>query len=70
MNLIIGLTGDAMEDDILMFEQAGADAVISKPLKPSTLDKLLEYTYTFGFASPEYTHDGPGRQHLKSYIKG
>eukprot|EP01035_Chromulina_nebulosa_P017116 gene17116-22630_t len=39
--IIAGITGNAMDDDIIEFEQAGADLVLPKPLKMTTLDAFL-----------------------------
>ena len=40
-HLIIGLTGNAMDDDVLKFLDAGADDVLVKPLKSEHLDEIL-----------------------------
>eukprot|EP00596_Hydrurales_sp_CCMP1899_P005561 CAMPEP_0119047914 /NCGR_PEP_ID=MMETSP1177-20130426/55756_1 /TAXON_ID=2985 /ORGANISM="Ochromonas sp, Strain CCMP1899" /LENGTH=418 /DNA_ID=CAMNT_0007023091 /DNA_START=1112 /DNA_END=2368 /DNA_ORIENTATION=+ len=40
--LIIGITGNVMEDDLAEFLASGADMVIAKPFKKQTLDLLLE----------------------------
>lgn len=42
-NLIIGLTGNALDDDINEFLNAGADLVLPKPLRPEVLKSLLHY---------------------------
>ncbi len=44
-NLIIGVTGNALDSDIAMFEQAGVDLVIPKPVRVDILDKVLEYCH-------------------------
>jgi CheY-like chemotaxis protein len=41
--LIIGITGNVMEDDVREFLEAGADAVFLKPVKLASLEKLLDY---------------------------
>ena len=41
--LIAGITGNVMEDDIDEYLGAGADLVISKPLKRTTLDLLVKH---------------------------
>ena len=41
--MIVGLTGNALEEDVAEFEAAGADFVLSKPLKMELLDSLLEF---------------------------
>jgi CheY-like chemotaxis protein len=52
--LIIGITGNAMEEDIDIFLEAGADAVLLKPLK---LDSL-EAVFKFIVADGPRTHQG------------
>ena len=42
-NLIIGVTGNALDTDIAVFEQAGVDLVIPKPVRVDILDKVLDY---------------------------
>jgi len=39
-NLLVGVTGNALETDVLQFEQAGADIVLSKPLRANVLNKV------------------------------
>ena len=48
--MIIGLTGNALEEDVVEFEAAGADFVLSKPLKMELLDSLLEFIDRCGTA--------------------
>ena len=50
-NLIIGVTGNVMEDDVLEFRSAGADIVLSKPLRFSTLQSLVRFVSTQGCTS-------------------
>ena len=39
--VIIGVTGDAQEDDIKLFKSSGADAVLSKPITFKQLERCL-----------------------------
>lgn len=50
-NLIVGVTGNSMEDELNDFMLAGADMVITKPMKPHVLDSLLTFTSTYGCRS-------------------
>ena len=50
-NLIVGLTGSALDDDVAAFESAGADLVLSKPLQVSLLVTLLEHVQDVGVES-------------------
>eukprot|EP01038_Epipyxis_sp_PR26KG_P015193 gene15193-20465_t len=50
-NLIIGVTGNAMDEDIAAFESAGADCVLAKPMKMDHLELLLEYCKLHGCRS-------------------
>ena len=47
--LIIGLTGNALDDDVLKFITAGADDVLMKPLRLEHLQEILKYTEVHGF---------------------
>ena len=40
-NLIIGLTGNALDEDVAAFLEAGADLVLPKPLRPPQLEAVL-----------------------------
>jgi len=42
-NLIIGLSGNVMDDDIQQFLQAGANAFMAKPLTSEQLDQIISY---------------------------
>lgn len=50
-NLIIGLTGDAMEEDHVELLNSGVDLVLSKPLKNVTLDRFLAFVSEHGHES-------------------
>jgi len=52
--LIIGLTGNALDTDVLEFELSGADIVLVKPLKIDLFDKLFQYIYVYGVKSDSY----------------
>lgn len=49
--LIIGVTGNALDDDVAEFLNAGADIVFSKPLKIDSINSLLCYIEEHGCAS-------------------
>ncbi len=42
-NLIIGITGNAMDDELTDFLDGGADLVISKPMRSNMLEMLLTF---------------------------
>jgi len=42
-NLIVGVTGNVLEDDVGEFLAAGADLVMFKPLKMAQLSTLLTF---------------------------
>ena len=50
-NTYIGLTGNALDDDILAFMNAGADLVLPKPLRADVLQALIQYASQYGFLS-------------------
>ena len=54
-NLIIGVTGNALDDDVTAFLGAGADMVLAKPMRPAHLQLLLAYITSHGKRSnPRY----------------
>ena len=58
-NLLIGVTGNAMDADLEEFVQAGADMAVAKPIKFDTLVSILGHCEQFGFASPNETGGDP-----------
>ena len=45
---VVGVTGNALEEDILAFRQAGANAVLTKPVSRAMLKaKLVDLGFTF-----------------------
>lgn len=50
-NLIVGVTGNIMADDIAEYLRAGADIVFGKPLKMSMLNLLLRHVREEGSLS-------------------
>jgi DNA-binding response OmpR family regulator len=50
-NLIVGLTGNAFDDDRKAFIYAGTDLVLSKPLKADQLDALIKFIHATGAQS-------------------
>ena len=46
--------GNALDTDVLEFEQSGSDIVLVKPLKIELLDKLFQYIYVYGVMSDSY----------------
>jgi two-component system chemotaxis sensor kinase CheA len=49
--LIVGITGNSMEDDIAEFLSSGADIVIPKPFNKFTLDLLVKHIEKYGTLS-------------------
>ena len=50
-NLIIGVTGNVLNDDIKAFYDSGVDIVYRKPFKMADLMYILEYIQNNGFKS-------------------
>ena len=50
-NLIIALTGNVMDDDVTEFLQAGADAILAKPINTEQLDQIISYVMKNGCCS-------------------
>ncbi len=57
--LIIGVTGNAMDCDIKDYEDAGADMILTKPVRVDMLDKVLSYCRTNGSISHYNFHLTP-----------
>ncbi len=57
--LIIGVTGNAMDCDIKDYEDAGADMILTKPVRVDMLDKVLSYARTNGSISHYNFHLTP-----------
>jgi CheY-like chemotaxis protein len=49
--LIIGVTGNSLEEELDEFITAGADLVIVKPLKNQSIEMLLGFIQVNGFES-------------------
>jgi CheY-like chemotaxis protein len=49
--LIVGITGNALDVDVKTFIRAGADAIITKPMRPKQLETILGYAMDFEFMS-------------------
>ena len=54
---MVGLTGNAMDEDILEFLDAGVDLVMAKPLRASELDALLQFVAKNGFSMMDVQTD-------------
>lgn len=67
-NIIVGLSGNALHEDVEIFEASGADAVISKPMNAGVLDLLLMYCEKYGVISPVIAHGVQGRKKFKSFL--
>ena len=50
-NLLVGLTGNAMDEDLAEFHEAGADMTIGKPLKTKLLTELFRFCHDHGCSS-------------------
>ena len=66
-NLIIGITGNALETDRREFEEAGADIVLVKPFKLEYLDNLLKYMDRYGYRSFPFAHGNSSEVRYISY---
>ena len=47
-NLIVGVTGNMLDDDVDEYLKAGADIVLAKPLKLDLLQTLLNHVHAQG----------------------
>eukprot|EP01036_Dinobryon_divergens_P035090 gene35090-45419_t len=50
-NLVIGVTGNVMDDDVIAFQDAGVDFVMAKPVKMNLLSTILAYVKNEGSLS-------------------
>lgn len=62
--VIIGVTGNALEDDRKRFIACGANAVVTKPLSPAALDSALA---ALGWTLPLHMGMTSRRQSTSSY---
>jgi CheY-like chemotaxis protein len=51
--IIVGITGNALDDDVARFMKAGIDFVFFKPFRDDQLRVLLEYISTHGNTTSE-----------------
>ena len=56
VQLVVGVTGNILDEDVHDYLVAGADMVIGKPVKMSLLKKLLRYVNEHGAASRAGMH--------------
>lgn len=49
--LFIGVTGNAMDLDVLEYERAGADIILTKPMRMDALNKVIEFCNANGCIS-------------------
>jgi len=47
-NIVMGLTGNTLQDEMDEFEGAGADVVLPKPMTIKALDILIQYVMAQG----------------------
>lgn len=47
-NIIVGVTGNALDEDVVDFVDAGVDVVLTKPLKLNQLEKLIQFLLLYG----------------------
>lgn len=52
-HIIIGLTGNSIDEELQEFSKSGADLVLTKPLKPHTLENVLKFVAFIGSKSLE-----------------
>lgn len=50
-NLIVGVTGNVLDDDVEEYLLAGADIVLSKPMKMHAIDLILNHVAERGYKS-------------------
>lgn len=49
--MVIGVTGNVMDDDVIAFQDAGVDFVMAKPVKMNLLSTILAYVKNEGSLS-------------------
>ena len=47
-HIIVGVTGNVMEDDVLEYLSAGVDMVLAKPLRMPQLQRVLDHISRHG----------------------
>ena len=66
-NVAFEHVGNALDVDILDFETAGADHIITKPMKIETLDRVVIYCNQYGVDSDYLSSTCPSKK-LKEYL--
>mmetsp|Transcript_3772 Transcript_3772/g.5313 ORF Transcript_3772/g.5313 Transcript_3772/m.5313 type:complete len:124 (+) Transcript_3772:1908-2279(+) len=51
LHLIVGVTGYSLEEDVTEYLMAGADLILSKPMRMDVLDMLLAHVKGHGYLS-------------------
>jgi len=55
-NLVVGVTGNVLDDDVVQYLAAGADMIIGKPVKIALLRMLLRHVLEHGSLSRPTMH--------------
>jgi len=50
-NLVVGVTGNVLEDDVAEYLQAGADIILGKPMKINVLGMVFRHVEESGYTS-------------------
>ena len=50
-NLVVGVTGNVLDDDVIEFQDAGADIVMGKPVRMNLLSTILRHLKNEGSLS-------------------
>mmetsp|Transcript_25435 Transcript_25435/g.56323 ORF Transcript_25435/g.56323 Transcript_25435/m.56323 type:complete len:836 (+) Transcript_25435:140-2647(+) len=66
-NMLVGVTGNAMKEDILHFEGCGADMVLTKPIKIDALTNLIQFCQANGSRSKRGTN-APTEECVKAAV--
>ena len=50
-NLVVGVTGNVLDDDVVEFQEAGVDFVLAKPVRMNLLTTILSHVKNEGSLS-------------------
>ena len=69
--LIVGVTGNTLGEEVMLFMDAGADFILGKPVNVAQLDAIINHSRTHGKYSPRSKiHDSKNNEELKElFIK-
>ena len=67
-NLVIGVTGNVMEEDVRQYLAAGADMVVAKPMRMPTLSSILRHAQVGALCPTPFQRRIPPAMGLSHFV--